>query len=144
MWISRAIVGVLAIMCLPLAGCGSKELPAKLLHGTVTCGGQKAPSGQVVFMPIEGTPGPNTAAMIVDGQYRVNSRGGVPLGKHRVVVDARKKTGKQVKGHNGREETMIDGEISLGPAVYAGSQSPLVVEITSGSEEQYDIAIPGS
>jgi hypothetical protein len=141
--ISKLLLGVLLLPCLLSAGCGPKELPAKRLHGAVTCGGQTVPSGQLVFMPIEGTPGANTAALIVNGQYSVTSRGGVSLGKHRVSVDARKKTGRQVQGHNGREAAMVDEEVCMGPAAYAGNQSPLVVEITPDFDEQYNIVLPG-
>jgi hypothetical protein len=131
------------IVCLLVIGCGPKGLPAKVMYGNVTCGGEKVTTGQVTFTPIEGTPGPNSAALIVDGQYRIDARGGVPLGKHRVCVNARRKTGRQVEGHNGRETTMIDEEVSMGPAVYGGDQSPLVVEIKADSDGKYDVAIPG-
>ena len=119
-----------------------KGLPSKVIGGSVTCGGEEVPTGQVSFVPIEGTPGPNSAGLIVDGQYRIEARGGVPLGKHRVCVDARKKTGRKVEGHNGRETTMIDEEVRMGPEVYAGDQSPLVVDIRADSDGHYDIALP--
>jgi hypothetical protein len=126
-----------------LTGCGPKGLPAKVVYGNVTCGGQPVSTGQVTFLPIEGTPGTNSAAQIVNGQYRIAAQGGVSLGKHRVQVDARKKTGRQLQGTNGRETTMIDEEVRLGPAVYAGEQSPLIADIKANSDGKYDIVIPG-
>ena len=80
-----------------------KGLPTKVMHGRVTAGGQIVPTGQVVFVPLPGTPGSPTPALIVHGQYRVDARVGVPLGKYRVQVDARKKTGRKVQGFNGIE-----------------------------------------
>jgi hypothetical protein len=139
---TRLYVGLSGLACLLLIGCGPKGMPTKVMHGNVTCGGEKVPTGQVIFMPIEGTPGPNSAAMIVDGQYRIDSRGGVPLGKHRVCVDARRKTGRQVQGNNGREVTMIDELVRVGPEIYGGEKSPLVVEIKADSNGQFDITIP--
>lgn len=141
---TNAALAIHLVLCLALAGCGSTGLPSKTVYGTVACGKEKVPSGRVVFVPIEGTPGPNTAATIVDGQYRVASRGGVPVGKHRVMVDTRKKTGRKVQGYNGREATMVDEEVRMGTALYAGNQSPLVLEITPSFDGRYDIAIPDS
>jgi hypothetical protein len=138
-----ALALTLGFICAALFGCGPKGLPTKVISGSVTCGGQPVPTGQVSFMPIEGTPGPNSAARIVDGRYRIEARGGVALGKHRVCVDARKKTGRKVEGYNGREATMVDEEVRLGPAIYAGDQSPLTVEIKVDSDGRYDIVIPG-
>lgn len=133
---------MLAMACLVLVGCGSNTLPAKAVFGSVTCDGQPVPTGQVTFMPIEGTPGPNTAALIVDGQYRITARGGVALGKHRVCVDARKKTGRQVQGYNGHETTLIDETVRMGPEIYNGEQSPIITDIQAGSDARFDITIP--
>jgi hypothetical protein len=133
----------LCVICLALVGCGPKGLPSKAIGGAVTCGGQPVPTGQVSFVPIEGTPGPTSAALIVDGRYRVEARGGVPLGKHRVCVDARKKTGRKVEGHNGREAVLVDEEVRMGPEVYASGQSPLVLDLRADSDGTYDIVIPG-
>jgi hypothetical protein len=135
------LFGALSLGVLVLVGCGSGA-SAKVLHGSVTCGEEKVPMGVVSFVPIEGASGPTCAARIVDGQYRVEARGGVPLGKHRVQVDARKKTGRKVQGSNGREVAVIDETARMGPAVYAGEQSPLVVNVGVDCDGAFDIAIP--
>ena len=139
---TSTFAGLLGLACLLLIGCGPKGLPAKVVYGNVTCGGEKVPMGQVSFVPIEGAPGPNSAAFIVDGQYRVDTRGGVPLGKHRVCVDARKKTGRKVMGKNRQETTLVDEEVRMGPEVCAGDRSPLVVDLRADSDGRFDIAIP--
>jgi hypothetical protein len=129
------------LACMLLVGCGSGG--SKPMWGSVTCGNEKVSLGKVSFIPVEDTRGPVRGASIVDGQYRVDSQGGVPLGKYRVEVNARKKTGRKVQGSNGREVTMIDEEVRLGPEGYAGAKSPLIVEITSDFDGRYDIVIPG-
>ena len=131
------------VACFALLGCGGKP-PVKIMHGNVTCGSEKVPTGQVVFVPIgnDSTSLPLSIAAIVDGQYSMAGSSGVPLGKYRVQVDARKKTGRKVQGHNGIEIAMIDEEVGIGPKAYASGQSPLVVEITADSDGKYDIAIP--
>ena len=135
------VVGVLGLACLASAGCG-KGPAAVPMYGSVTYGGEKAPMGRVSFVPMDAAAGPPCATPIIDGQYRLEERGGVPLGKYRVEVDARKKTGRKVMGHNGFERTMIDEEVRMGPEVYAGNQSPLVVDVTADFDGQFDIAIP--
>ena len=137
------LVGVLGFTCLILIGCdGERGLPTKVLHGDVSYDGQKVPTGMVLFVPVEGTPGPTSVGRIVDGQYRIDARGGVPTGKHRVQVEARMKTGRQVLGYNGRETIMVDEEVRMGPELYADEQSPLTADIRADSDGTFDIVIP--
>jgi hypothetical protein len=133
-------VVLLGLTCLAPLGCGGRT-PTKVMRGSVTCGGEKVPMGQVVFVPGD-TSQPPSAAAIVDGQYLMDAGGGVRLGKYRVRVDARKKTGRQVKANNGFEITMTDEVIPVGPAIYAGDRSPLSVEVAAASNGTFDIAIP--
>jgi hypothetical protein len=142
MWSTRLVGGVLAAMCLLALGCGQNGPSRKIMHGSVICNGEKVSRGQVSFVPIEDTPGQTSSAPIVDGQYRIEARGGVPVGKHRVEVDTRKQTGRKVKRSNGRETTLIDEEVRMGPEIYAGSQSPLVTDVRADSGGQFDITIP--
>lgn len=139
---SGLAAGVVGAVCILLAGCDSQGPAAKALRGTVTCAGEKVLLGQVTFIPLDDTSRPSSVTRIVDGHYHVTSRGGLPLGKYRVCVDARKKTGRKVQGYNGTEEGLIDEEIRLGSAIYAGEQSPLSVVIHADSEGVFDIAIP--
>lgn len=139
---TNVAVAVLAVVCMAAAGCGGGGQELKAIHGSVTCGGEKVPSGQITFVPIEGTPGSPAPAAIVNGEYRFAAPGGVPPGKHRVEVDARKKTGRKVQGFNGIETTMIDEEVRLGPEIYAGERSPLVVEVRAEGDGRIDIALP--
>jgi hypothetical protein len=139
--IDMQIAGALALACLVLAGCGNRP-PTKVLFGSVTCGGEKVPLGDVRFVPIENGRGAVCGGPVVDGQYRIEACGGVPLGKHRVYVVARKKTGRRIEKSNGREVTAVDEEIQMGPKIYAGDQSPLVVDVRSDFDGQYDIVIP--
>ena len=133
---------LLIAMCLLPIGCGRKGPTAKVVHGNVVCGNEKVAAGRLFFVPIEGTARTNCYANISDGQYRIEAGGGVPLGKYRVCLDARKKTGRKVTGFNGLERTMTDETIRLEPKIYTSDQSPLVVDITADFNGQFDIAIP--
>lgn len=134
--------GALVVACLLLAGCVKPA--AKELHGTVTCGGEAVAAGRVSFVPAENDSKAVYSTHIVDGRYRINLWGGAPLGKYRVEIDAKRKTGRKIQGFNGVETTMVDEEVRMGPEVYAGANSPLVVEIVSDFDGQYDIVLPGS
>ena len=133
---------ILMFASLTAVGCGGAKLQPQLIHGEVTVAGGKVETGQVRFVPIENTPGPTNAASIVDGQYRVEGRGGLLVGKYRVEVDAKKKTGRKTRGYTGTEMGMIDETVRIGPEVYAGPQSSLVIEVVAGSDGRIDIAIP--
>ena len=122
-------------------GCGKSETPAIVMQGSVACGEAQVPSGEVKFVSVDGAAAPRLAR-IIDGHYRLDARSAVPLGKWRIEVDARKKTGRKVEGFNGFEKTMIDEEMRMGPEVYAGKQSPLVVDVTADFDGQFDITIP--
>jgi hypothetical protein len=81
-------------------------------------------------------------AAIKDGWYRIDTRGGVPLGRHRVEIVAEKRTGRRVMSQTPPEPRMIDDTVRLGPPSYAGPQSPLVVEIGAQSDGRLDFDLP--
>jgi hypothetical protein len=114
------------------------------VHGTITYQGQPVEAGSISFVPIEGASGPVSRATIRNGQYEIMARGGLPVGKHRVEVLAQKKTGRKVT-EAGRDGTpqVVDEVGQVGPADYAGPNSPLTFEVTKGGDGRFDIEIPG-
>ena len=139
LWIGR-LAFIYAACLATVAGCGQ---PGNMVvFGTVTCAGQPVETGIVRLVPIEGTKGPLNVGLIAGGQYRIEARGGVPVGTYRVEVVAEKKTGRKVLGHIGAEEGMVDEIIQLGPVEYAGVKSPLRLEVGAGSDGPLDIDIP--
>ena len=124
-----------------MAGCGTGATE-KVVYGTVTCNGEQVPQGTVRFVPIEGTAGPASTGRITDGEYRIEARGGVPVGKHRVEVMARQPTGRQVEGMDGLVMAMIDELVALGPVEYEGAASPLIVEVLADSDGRVDLELP--
>lgn len=68
-----------------ISGCGAKsEIEKVEVRGQVVSEGKPMGKGRITFFPMEGTKGPVSGAEIRDGQYSVDSKGGVPIGKHRV------------------------------------------------------------
>lgn len=126
-----------------IAGCGSAS-DLHVLHGSVSVAGQKPDSGEVRFVPIEGTEGSINAAVIVDGKYRIAGRGGVPTGKYRVEVVAKRKTGRQVRQYNGFETAMVDQQVPTSPPIYAGSDSPLIHEVLPHGDDKIDFELPAN
>jgi hypothetical protein len=81
-----AIVSFLAV----LAGCGggNSGLQKVIVSGTVTLDGSPIADGNVRFYPIEGTKGAVSGGPIHDGVYAAHGKGGVPVGRHRVEIQA--------------------------------------------------------
>lgn len=122
-------------------GCGRGDLPRKVVYGNVTCGDAKVTMGMLRFAPIEpGVDLPSTSGRIVDGQYRIEQKGGVPLGKYRVEIDARRPTG--TKTTNPLSGQTTEETVTMGPKIYAGVESPLTVEVTAAGDGRIDLAIP--
>jgi hypothetical protein len=77
-----------------LAGCGRSDSvadgPLCPVRGTVTAGGKPAPSGDVIFVPVDApSDAPNSYGRIeADGVYtlRTGDRDGAPAGRYRVSV----------------------------------------------------------
>lgn len=130
-------LSILVAVTLPSCGC-NRGIPTRVVHGTVKVGGGTPDIGYVRFVPIEGTPGPVNGARITDGQYRIEARGGVPLGIHRVEVITSRKTGRKVL----QDDVPVDDFERFGPANYASANSPLKVQVSRDSDSCIDIQIP--
>lgn len=140
---ARFAICVACLMAVPLlAGCGDGGPRTVIVEGTVKCGGETVESGQIRFVPTGDTPGSTNVSEIVAGRYRVEARGGVPVGKYRVEITAEKKTGRQIIGDNGLEPAMVDETVSLAPPEYGGPKSTLTAEITPKSDGRLDFDLP--
>lgn len=133
---------ILAAVCLPLVTGCKKESSTKVIYGTVTYAGERVETGQLRLVPIDGTPGPASMAKIANGEFRIEARGGVAIGRHRVEVEALQRTGRKVAGRRGLEKAMVDEMVLLGSEEYTSGQSPLTIEVTADSDGQIEIEIP--
>ena len=124
------------------AGCERKgELETKVVFGRVTCEGEPAEAGWVRFYPVRGTKGPASKAILVDSEFRIEHRGGVPTGWHRIEVEVQRKTGRKVR------DPLIAGGMTdefapITPMEYATEKSPLTMEITASSDGELNFDIP--
>jgi hypothetical protein len=84
-WLPAALA---LLCCGALAGCQKQSIERAVVHGKISFAGEPMPSGTIRFVPTEGTKTPPGAAQIIDGKYRVEARGGVPVGTHRIEIEA--------------------------------------------------------
>ncbi len=85
--ISRVIV-VPALLSSALVGCSGAVVEKAEVEGTVTYNGNPVETGMIRFLPKDGTVGPMAAGAISFGKYKVTAIGGVPIGKHKVEIEA--------------------------------------------------------
>lgn len=83
----------LAALAVLVLGCGQQGPERVPVSGTVTWNGEPLPSAEhrpsrIYFVPAQGNEAPSTSAEIVNGEYTIESNGGVPVGKHRVRIEA--------------------------------------------------------
>jgi len=75
-----------------LNGCSEDRGPERVVvTGTVTYNGKPVPEALIRFVPIHTSAVPMAGAVVTDGTYRVDIRGGVPVGTHRIQIEAYRK-----------------------------------------------------
>ena len=84
-------MAVVAVGCAALAatmvGCDKGTgLTKVVVTGTITYNGEPIDNGEIRFLPIDATQGPISGGPIVKGTYKAVSKGGVPVGTHRVEI----------------------------------------------------------
>lgn len=73
-----------------LGGCGGDRGPQRVVvSGTVAYQGKPIAAGTIQFLPVSASL-PGAAALIVDGKYKLDNKGGVPVGTHKIVIEAYK------------------------------------------------------
>jgi hypothetical protein len=70
-------------------GCGGDPGPERIIvSGTITYNGKPIPEGEIRFVPTATSAVPLTIARVVDGRYRADHLGGVPVGTHKIEIQA--------------------------------------------------------
>lgn len=77
-----------ALMVITSGGCGRSGIERTVVSGKVTYRAQPIKRGQIRFVPTKGSKGPVSGDDIVDGEYLVDAKGGVPVGTHSVRIEA--------------------------------------------------------
>jgi hypothetical protein len=103
-------------------GCGeSGTLERVQVRGNVTFAGKPVQNGEIRFFPTEKTQGPVSGAPIVDGKYDVTQRGGVPVGSHRVEIEAFRasRAYPQLNAEGGHREQFLPEKYNIGSKLTA-------------------------
>ena len=88
-WCVLRTLLLLAFMAALVGGCGGERGPERVVvSGTVTYQGKPIPDGTIRFAPAAGAAVPTIGATIVAGKYRVDAKGGVPVGTFIVQIEA--------------------------------------------------------
>jgi len=68
-------------------GCRRDSGPERVVvSGAITYRGRPVSVGSIRFVP-EGVSLPSAAANIVEGKYRADNKGGVPVGTHKIQIE---------------------------------------------------------
>jgi hypothetical protein len=99
-----------------LSGCGSNGPARAVVVGKVTYQGEPVADGEIRFTPVKGTTGPLSVVKIVDGQFRADRLGGVPVATQRVEILAY------------RADPRYKGQEKNNPPMYSAAEWPPKVQ----------------
>jgi hypothetical protein len=129
----------ITVLWLCMLGCSGDRAD---VSGKVLLGGKPIEEGAITFIPVEGTRGPGTGAIIRDGKYHIPASKGVVVGKNRVELRAFRSSGRKMQDPTARRGTLTDVRVpAFGPEY--NDQSTLVREVHRGSNT-LDFDIPDS
>ncbi|MEQ8637611.1 hypothetical protein [Gimesia maris] len=119
-----------------LSGCSnSSGIPAPtraVVTGEIKFNDKPIQSGQITFLP---TKGPVAMGPVSEGTYRIDWKGGVPIGECKVEILGYEETGKEIiVGAGGKTEKETRQVL---PAKY-NTESTLSVTVEEGQENQCD------
>ena len=120
-----------AIVAFTTTGCGKGSLERATVSGTVTYQGQPIQAGQIRFMPTRESPVPMSGCYIVDGKYRAEAKGGVPVGTYKVEILAWRSSGGPAQASDGLVVGRTRGEQFL-PGKF-NKNSTLEITVEPGS-----------
>ena len=126
------------VVLLFLGGCGGgldDEPDRVVVFGQVTYDGKPVEKGEIRFVPAAGTQAPASGASIENGSYRVDHKGGVPIGTFQVRLSAyRAPGGTEGEVLGAPSDDPMAGREQYLPEKYSGANSALTLTIEPGKE----------
>jgi hypothetical protein len=115
------------------AGCGDASPEHAVVHGRVTYRGKPIEQGKIVFHPLAPSTARPAGGEIINGQYAIRENGPV-IGKHRVEIQAYRKTGRKVPDLRGDvsvpNRPLVDETVPMLPASF-NVESSLTADIAN-------------
>lgn len=119
------------------AGCGDSS--RQPIEGVVTFEGNPLETGNILFIPQQGTPGPTAGATIENGEFTVSGDKGVLAGKFRVEITAvRPSTTNKIFDYETRQ--MVNVPEQFIPARY-NEKSKLIAEVAASGPNRFDFSL---
>lgn len=140
----RLFLALLAALgCLSAAGCRHGGPERAIVTGKVTYQGKPLVEGHIRFVPAPGSELPTAGALIMGGRYAADGKGGVPVGTHKVIIEAYRLLGPGRSTASGEQapETAPARQQFL-PAKY-NAKTELEITIESGAgriTKDFDLA----
>jgi hypothetical protein len=132
--------GLALATLLTLVGCGGSDMAKVVVRGKVAYQGNPVANGQILFYPTDETPGPVSGATIKDGEFTADSKGGVPVGKHRVEIRAFDLEQPAEKEAQPEGERQYQPRRQYLPAKY-NSKSTLLVTVPAENKFEHDFEL---
>lgn len=130
-WVLFALL--LILCCLSAAGCRRSGPERAIVTGAVTYQGKPLPEGQIRFVPAPGTHAPTAGAFVIDGRYTADGKGGVPVGTHKVMIEAYRLVGPtQPTDLPGQAPETAPGRQQILPSKY-NAKTELEITIEPGA-----------
>ena len=128
--------GLLTLIC--LAGCGGAgdAVERVVVSGMVTKAGGLVKKGRITLYPVKGTEGPTSGGEIQEGKFRIDAKGGVPVGTHRVEIHQ-----FEIKQQIPGRPPALDIEVNLLPEQF-NKKSTVELIVESGNknlEQDYNL-----
>jgi hypothetical protein len=112
-------------------GCGKGGPSRNAVSGAVQLDGKPLEKSLIRFSPIKGAKGPVTGGTIENGRYQLPQAIGPMEGRHRVEINANRKTGRRVPMPFARQGETEDEYGEAIPSRF-NSESTLEVEVKPG------------
>ena len=121
---------LLALCCLPAAGCRRDGPERAVVTGSVTYRGEPLAEGQIRFVPASGSELPTAGAFVIAGRYTADGKGGVPVGTHKVMVEAYRIVGRAQPNEEVEQslETALARHQFLPPKYNAKTELEITIE----------------
>lgn len=132
----------LLVLLIVLLGCGVPDGPPRVaVEGEVSLNGKPIENGSILFIPAEGTQGPQAGRKIQNGYYQLSRSEGPVIGMLRVEIRADQELAYDPTEP---EESVLHIGESLPPnpvpPIY-NERSTLLVETTAEGENRFDFRL---
>jgi hypothetical protein len=136
MFIRNRHILILGAAAALLCGCTEKGPERVVVSGTVSYNGKPVSEGTIQFIPQATSQVPMAGAPIAEGKYKVDLHGGVPVGTHKVAIEAYRRVPFTPRSGQPAPRNYFDGKITqqyLPRSCNAASKLEITLE--SGSRD---------